>query len=311
MQRFRDGFSAIPPMRTLGERGIATSRRRHRRRRVSDARSPTSCVEHGVDFSFTPVLDVDHGASAVIGDRAFHRNPNAIAHLASALLRRTARRRNGSGRQALSGTRPRRRRLAYGLCRSTSGRSRRSSSTISCRSARSIDRGLEAIMPAHVVYPAVDDAAGRLLAQVASGNPARTLALRRPHLFRRPRHGGRARCGRSRCTCRSVGRGRMRHGARVQRLRGSGFAARDVDTTFESRSRATCRQDGSAHQTVIVLMRRQWPPRNVRASGPSAELSRVQDRHQATHCAGRRSPSLTTTRGIEILPKVPLDFQSP
>src|SRR5204863_6048654 len=42
---------------------------------------------HGIDFSFCPVLDLDYGHSAVIGDRAFHRNPNAVAHLASALCR--------------------------------------------------------------------------------------------------------------------------------------------------------------------------------------------------------------------------------
>src|SRR4030067_756423 len=40
----------------------------------------------GVDFSFTPVLDVDYGQSSVIGDRAFHSNPQAIAELAHRLL---------------------------------------------------------------------------------------------------------------------------------------------------------------------------------------------------------------------------------
>ena len=32
----------------------------------------------GVDLSFTPVLDLDHGASGVIGDRAFHRDPRVV-----------------------------------------------------------------------------------------------------------------------------------------------------------------------------------------------------------------------------------------
>jgi beta-N-acetylhexosaminidase len=40
----------------------------------------------GVDFSFTPVLDVDYGASSVIGDRAFHAEPQVIAELAHSLL---------------------------------------------------------------------------------------------------------------------------------------------------------------------------------------------------------------------------------
>jgi beta-N-acetylhexosaminidase len=42
---------------------------------------------HGVDFSFTPVLDLDHGASAIIGDRAFHREPAVVGELAGALVR--------------------------------------------------------------------------------------------------------------------------------------------------------------------------------------------------------------------------------
>jgi len=33
--------------------------------------------------SSRPVLDIDHGQSGVIGDRAFHRNPNAVSELAA------------------------------------------------------------------------------------------------------------------------------------------------------------------------------------------------------------------------------------
>ena len=41
---------------------------------------------HGLDFSFAPVLDLDHGGSTVIGNRAFHRDPVAAAQLAEALV---------------------------------------------------------------------------------------------------------------------------------------------------------------------------------------------------------------------------------
>ena len=37
-------------------------------------------------MSFTPVLDLDHGASAIIGDRAFHRDPRVATLLAKSLM---------------------------------------------------------------------------------------------------------------------------------------------------------------------------------------------------------------------------------
>ncbi len=40
----------------------------------------------GVDLSFTPVLDLDWGASEIIGNRAFHGEPAAVAELAGALI---------------------------------------------------------------------------------------------------------------------------------------------------------------------------------------------------------------------------------
>src|SRR5512144_1500084 len=87
VQRFRDGFSAIPAMGSLGEawdRDLAAAARE------AAAIGRTIAAELravDVDFSYTPVLDLDYGTSAVIGDRAFHRNPNAVAHLAASLCR--------------------------------------------------------------------------------------------------------------------------------------------------------------------------------------------------------------------------------
>jgi beta-N-acetylhexosaminidase len=40
----------------------------------------------GVDFSFTPVLDLDHGESGVIGDRSFHRDPRVVSALAKSVM---------------------------------------------------------------------------------------------------------------------------------------------------------------------------------------------------------------------------------
>jgi beta-N-acetylhexosaminidase len=85
VQRFREGFTPIPAMRTLGahwDRDVAAAAREAARLGWTIASELRAC---GIDFSFTPVLDLDYGSSAVIGDRAFHRNPNAVAHLGCAL----------------------------------------------------------------------------------------------------------------------------------------------------------------------------------------------------------------------------------
>lgn len=86
VQRFRTGFTKIPPMRELGKLYDQHPKRaKHLAEQVGYvlASELRAC---GVDFSFTPVLDVDYGASSVIGDRAFHNEPQAIAELAHSLL---------------------------------------------------------------------------------------------------------------------------------------------------------------------------------------------------------------------------------
>lgn len=86
VQRFRHGFTRVPPMAELGKLFDA-----HRERGLAAARAcglvmGAELQAHGVDFSFAPVLDVDYGESGVIGDRALSRDPGAIAVLAGALV---------------------------------------------------------------------------------------------------------------------------------------------------------------------------------------------------------------------------------
>ncbi|HCI53614.1 MAG TPA: beta-N-acetylhexosaminidase [Gallionella sp.] len=86
VQRFRDGFTRIPPMRELGR---IWDRHPQRARHLAQQAGFVMSSELrgcGVDFSFTPVLDVDYEQSGVIGDRAFHSDPQAIAELAHHLL---------------------------------------------------------------------------------------------------------------------------------------------------------------------------------------------------------------------------------
>jgi beta-N-acetylhexosaminidase len=155
VQRFRDGFTAIPPMRALGElwdRDVAAAAREATRLGWTIA---SELRAHGIDFSFTPVLDLDYGASTVIGDRAFHRNPNAAAHLAAALhnglraggMPAVGKHFPGHGFVAADShiavpvdDRPLDRLIADDLV----------------PFAAMVGQGLEGVMSAHVVYPAID-----------------------------------------------------------------------------------------------------------------------------------------------------------
>ena len=155
VQRFRDGFTAIPAMRTLGERwdgDVAGAAAEAERLGTVIARELRA---HGVDFSFTPVLDLDYGASTVIGSRAFHANPNAAAHLAACLRRGL----DAGGCPAVGKHFP-----GHGFVAADS----HTDVPVDERPLAELlaadlvpfavlaRAGLEGVMPAHVVYPAVD-----------------------------------------------------------------------------------------------------------------------------------------------------------
>ena len=94
VQRFRsDGFTHLPPMRSLGSLWMRDGKGGPGSGALAATNAATaagyvlgselrSC---GVDFSFTPILDLDWGGSAVIGDRAFHRDPRVVTLLAKSL----------------------------------------------------------------------------------------------------------------------------------------------------------------------------------------------------------------------------------
>jgi beta-N-acetylhexosaminidase len=88
VQRFREGFTRLPAMRVLGnlwdkDKDREVAKQAARAVGFVLAAELRAC---GVDLSFTPVLDLDYGLSTVIGDRALHRKPEAVARLAEALI---------------------------------------------------------------------------------------------------------------------------------------------------------------------------------------------------------------------------------
>src|SRR5512134_2654725 len=86
VQRFRDGFTALPPIRELGRIYDENPKRARRLAETSGWLMATELRAIGVDFSFAPVLDLDRGVSRVIGDRAFHSHPETVADLAHAYM---------------------------------------------------------------------------------------------------------------------------------------------------------------------------------------------------------------------------------
>lgn len=85
VQRFRQGFTRLPAMRRFGELWEQDPAAAKRLAHDTGFVLAAELLAHGLDLSFTPVLDLDFGQSAVVGDRAFHRDPFAAAELAGAL----------------------------------------------------------------------------------------------------------------------------------------------------------------------------------------------------------------------------------
>lgn len=86
VQRFQSGLTRLPPMRAFGRLYDRDSHRALAMARGAGWLMASELRDMDVDFSFAPVLDVDHGASTVIGDRSFHSDPTIVTALAGAWI---------------------------------------------------------------------------------------------------------------------------------------------------------------------------------------------------------------------------------
>ncbi len=84
VQRFRDGFTRLPAARAFGRRFDEDRRRALELTHLAGWLMAIELRAAGIDFSFAPCVDLDYGVSEIIGDRAFHRDADAVAALASA-----------------------------------------------------------------------------------------------------------------------------------------------------------------------------------------------------------------------------------
>ncbi len=86
VQRFREGFTRLPASRPLGRHFEEDRRDGLALTRAVGWLMASELRAVGVDFSFAPCVDLDYGVSEIIGDRSFHRDPDAVASLAAAYM---------------------------------------------------------------------------------------------------------------------------------------------------------------------------------------------------------------------------------
>lgn len=155
VQRFKtDGFTHLPPMRALGEQWLKDP--------LGATNAATACGyvlaselrACGLDFSFTPVLDLDYGESGVIGDRSFARDPRVVTLLAKSLMHGLRLAGMASCGKHFPG---------HGFVKADSHTEipvdKRSLKAILADDAAPygwLNTALDSVMPAHVIYPKVD-----------------------------------------------------------------------------------------------------------------------------------------------------------
>ena len=156
VQRFRSGFTELPPQRAIGRVHDADPEAGRRLAWQCGWLLAAELRAVGVDLSFTPCVDLDYGVSEVIGDRAYHRNPDVVATLAVACIQGM----RSAGMAATAKHFP-----GHGAVVADSHKSlpvdRRPLTELGedlLPYRRLVANGLAAVMVAHVLFPEVDEA---------------------------------------------------------------------------------------------------------------------------------------------------------
>ncbi len=161
-----DGFTHLPAMRKLGDMWMHTPKKGKAgytsESAITAIAAATACGyilaaelrACGVDFSFTPVLDIDFGRSGVIGDRSFSSDPQIFYALAKSL---------NAGLMLAGMANCGKHFPGHGWAEADSHVAipvdeRSLSAILQCdaKPYEWLDLSLAAVMPAHVIYPNVD-----------------------------------------------------------------------------------------------------------------------------------------------------------
>ncbi len=151
VQRFRNEFTELPAIAKLSE----------------NDHSEKSSYQHGwlmaaevramdIDFSFAPVLDINYGVSEVIGDRAFNQDPQVISHLAIEYIKGMRDAGMASTGKHFPGHGAVTEDSHHEIPRDSRSREEIWQADI-IPFAELIKQGLDAVMPAHVIYSEIDD----------------------------------------------------------------------------------------------------------------------------------------------------------
>jgi beta-N-acetylhexosaminidase len=155
VQRFREGgFTHLPPMRAFGDLWMKDALGATNAASAGGYVLGSELRACGVDLSFTPVLDLDWGASGVIGDRAFHRDARVVAMLAKSLMHGLLRAGMANCGKHFPG---------HGFIKADShtdipvdGRSLKAILADDAAPYGWLNTTLTGVMPAHVIYPKID-----------------------------------------------------------------------------------------------------------------------------------------------------------
>ncbi len=152
--RFKEGFTKLLPVADYGKTYDRKPKEGLELAYNAGWVMAAELLDCNIDLSLTPILDLDKNISEVIGDRAFHRDPNIVAELAGAFIR---------GMQDVGMAATGKHFPGHGGCAADS----HFAEAIDTRSLETLlaedilpfaklSSQLAAIMPAHVIYPAVD-----------------------------------------------------------------------------------------------------------------------------------------------------------
>lgn len=154
VQRLREGYTRIPPMQSLGALVATEPERGESLCREIGWLMAVELIASGLDFSFAPVLDLDKNSCEVIANRSFHVDPEIAVKAARPFIAGM----NEAGMAATGKHFP-----GHGGVREDSHletpRDERSlEALMACDLIpfAELSGELAAVMPAHIVYPAVD-----------------------------------------------------------------------------------------------------------------------------------------------------------